>query len=103
MPQVCRRCAALAREPRLWRALLRREFDLRYALPEGAPGAHWREQYRAVLRAGTQPLRLRAVFTDGGCDGGQLRYSVESLFSPADWEAYWCAPAPHCTPGGAPT
>jgi hypothetical protein len=92
--QVSLRWRELARDPRLWRRLLRAQFDLRYEPPPGTPGAHFQAQFRE-LRASERgdaprPLRFRGVFTDGGCDSGDGRYWVDAMFSAADYEAYWC-------------
>ena len=90
--QVCRRCVAVAREPALWRRLLRLEFDLTCAEPGGADGARWRAAFRAAHAAAAgpaAPLAFHGAYTDGGCDGDG-RYTVDALFSPAQWEPYWC-------------
>ena len=100
--QVCRRCVDVAWEPTLWRRLLRADFDLSYhAGPDGAhgaDGARWRAAYREAHAAAlgpASPLAFDGAYTDGGCDGDG-RYTVDALFSPAQWEPYWCAIAVLC-------
>ena len=100
--QVCRRCVEVAREPSLWRRLLRTDFDLAAPLAEPAgaepDGARWRAAFRAAHAAAAGPAALLAfdgAYTDGGCDGDG-RYTVDALFSPAQWEPYWCAVAAVC-------
>ncbi len=80
----------LARDARLWRRLLRRELDVAYAAA-AAPPSHWQRQFLATRAAPPAPLRFRGVFTDGGTDGPDGRYSVDALFSAYDFEAYCSA------------
>lgn len=92
---VCRRCAELAREPALWRHLLRTEFDLAFRPPAGGAvaGGAWRDAFRSATAAASLPLgalNFAGVYTDGGTDG-EARYTVDALFSTAVWEAFWCA------------
>ncbi len=92
---MSRRWRELARDPRLWRRLLRAAFDVRYEAPRGTAGTHWQAQFRELRAAASdtaaRPLRFRGVFTDGGVDGNDGRYWVDAMFSAADYEAYWCA------------
>uniref|UniRef100_A0A061QQU9 F-box domain-containing protein n=1 Tax=Tetraselmis sp. GSL018 TaxID=582737 RepID=A0A061QQU9_9CHLO len=106
LEQTCKGCLKVLRSSKAWQHRISSEFGLDLAasgrVPDGcsalgAPSvvSQLKQVYKQ-LKAQKAPtdVRFRGCFTDGGCDGGQMRYWVDNMFVPNHWES-------HCTDAGS--